>query len=64
MKIEEIGYLCIDANKMDEWRTFASDYVGFELRALSQGCLGLRMDDYEWRMKLRPRIGPAWASWA
>ncbi|WP_233873621.1 VOC family protein [Paraburkholderia adhaesiva] len=54
MKIEEIGYLCVDAKEMGEWRTFAGDYVGFEVRDLAEGCLGLRMDGYDWRMKVRP----------
>ena len=54
MKIKEIGYLGIDSEKMDEWRSFASDYIGFEVRALDGGSLGLRMDEYAWRILVRP----------
>lgn len=54
MKIEEIGYLGIDATSIDEWRAFAADYVGFEVRSLDHGCLGLRMDEFAWRMLVRP----------
>ncbi|HKR46760.1 MAG TPA: VOC family protein [Paraburkholderia sp.] len=54
MKIDEIGYLGIDATNTAEWRAFASDYVGFEVRDLANECLGLRMDDYAWRMLVQP----------
>ncbi|WP_250456249.1 VOC family protein [Caballeronia sp. ATUFL_M2_KS44] len=54
MKIEEIGYLGIDATHMEEWRDFAANYVGFEVRQLDHGQLGLRMDDFAWRMLVRP----------
>ncbi|MEX3812953.1 VOC family protein [Paraburkholderia sp. BR13439] len=54
MQIQEIGYLGIDATNMDGWRAFARDYIGFEVRSLDQGCLGLRMDDYAWRLFVRP----------
>lgn len=54
MKIEEIGYLGIDAKNVDEWRSFAADYIGFEVRLLDGGCLGLRMDEYHWRFFVQP----------
>ncbi|SDD71561.1 VOC family protein [Paraburkholderia lycopersici] len=54
MKIDEIGYVGIDATNTAEWRTFAADYVGFEVRDLANECLGLRMDDYAWRMLVQP----------
>lgn len=54
MNIDEVGYLGIDATHTAEWRTFASDYVGFEVRDLPNECLGLRMDDYGWRMLVQP----------
>jgi len=54
LKVEEIGYLGIDATNMAEWQVFASDYVGFEVRSLDHECLGLRMDGYPWRMLVRP----------
>jgi len=54
LKIEEFGYLGLNTRNIDEWRPFASDYVGFEVRTLGDGCLGLRMDEYPWRIVLRP----------
>ena len=54
MKIFEVGYLAITAKNLDEWRTFAADYVGFEVRSLDDGCLGLRMDEYPWRIVIKP----------
>lgn len=54
MKIEEVGYVGIDVTSIDEWRPFAADYIGFEVRSLDNGCLGLRMDEYPWRIFLQP----------
>ena len=54
MKIEEIGYLGIDATDPTGWHAFASDYVGFEVRKLDGERLGLRMDDYPWRLMIEP----------
>lgn len=54
MKVEEIGYLAIDATDLAEWRKFGADYIGFEAQDLEGGCLGLRMDDYAWRFMIRP----------
>ena len=54
MKVEEIGYLAIDATDLAAWHSFGADYIGFEARPTADGCLGLRMDEYAWRFLIRP----------
>lgn len=54
LKIEEVGYIGIDAKETKAWHEFASGYVGFEVRPLQGGSLGLRMDEYPWRIQITP----------
>jgi 2,3-dihydroxybiphenyl 1,2-dioxygenase len=54
MKVDKLGYLGIDATDLPAWRTFARDYVGFGVRDLPGGRLGLRMDARPFALLLEP----------
>ncbi len=54
MNIEEVGYLGLDATDISEWRRFASEFIGFEVRPQPNQALGLRMDEFAWRLLVQP----------
>lgn len=49
--ISNLGYLCLEASDLEQWKSFAVDLLGLQVRCYQSGkLLTLRMDDYEQRI--------------
>ena len=53
MNIKSLGYIGIESMKMDEWRSYCTDFMG--LMDVSPGAneLRFRMDDLGWRISIK-----------
>jgi 2,3-dihydroxybiphenyl 1,2-dioxygenase len=54
MDLLEVGYLGIAARNPDQWRPFASDFLGLQTKELGAGHLALRMDERTQRFLVDP----------
>lgn len=53
----KLGYVVIESEKLDEWKTFAGDALGMHVERLSDDLLTVRVDDRERRILIKR--GPA-----
>lgn len=54
MHIKKLAYLGLAATDLAAWRDFASNYLGLEVRTLSDGNLGLRIDQEPFAFAIVP----------
>jgi 2,3-dihydroxybiphenyl 1,2-dioxygenase len=57
MQIEALGYIGVRSDRLDDWATFASRFLGMQIDERSASCLRLRMDDRKQRLVVAPDIG-------
>src|SRR5262245_33389591 len=55
--LKSISYLIFETAKAEEWRTYASDFLGMEVREQADGSLKVRMDEHAYRFIIRPGSG-------
>jgi 2,3-dihydroxybiphenyl 1,2-dioxygenase len=62
MKIRSVGYVGINATNVEEWRSFAGEILGVQVRDDSApGNLRLKVDDYSWRIAVHQAEAPGLA---
>jgi len=54
MNLTELGYLGIDASRVDDWRAYATQFLGMQAVDLGAGHLALRMDERAHRLLVSP----------
>jgi 2,3-dihydroxybiphenyl 1,2-dioxygenase len=57
MQIEALGYIGVRSDRLDDWATFASRFLGMQIDERSASSLRLRMDDRRQRLVVAPDIG-------
>jgi 2,3-dihydroxybiphenyl 1,2-dioxygenase len=57
MPIEELGYVGVRSDKLDDWATYASRFLGMQVDERTANALRLRMDDRKQRLVVAPDIG-------
>jgi 2,3-dihydroxybiphenyl 1,2-dioxygenase len=57
MHIEALGYVGVRSDKLDDWATYASRFLGMQVDERSANALRLRMDDRKQRLVVAPDIG-------
>ncbi len=57
MHIEALGYVGVRSDKLDDWATYASRFLGMQVDERSASALRLRMDDRKQRLVVAPDIG-------
>jgi 2,3-dihydroxybiphenyl 1,2-dioxygenase len=55
--IAALGYVGVRSDKLDDWATFASRFLGMQVEEHSATSLRLRMDDRKQRVVVAPEIG-------
>jgi 2,3-dihydroxybiphenyl 1,2-dioxygenase len=65
MQIEALGYVGVRSDRLDDWETFASRFLGMQIDERSASSLRLRMDDRRQRLVVAPDVGegPALFGW-
>ena len=65
MQIEALGYVGVRSDRLDDWATFASGFLGMQIAERSAKSLRLRMDDRKQRLVIAPDIaeGAALFGW-
>ncbi len=63
--ISALGYIVLEVSDIGRWRRFASDALGLQGLDRPAGHIDLRMDDYDWRLRLieGPRDDLAFLGW-
>jgi 2,3-dihydroxybiphenyl 1,2-dioxygenase len=49
-----LGYAVVESRRLDAWRTFAEQGLGLHVDVLDGGALGIRLDDRQRRLVVRP----------
>lgn len=57
MQIDALGYIGVRSDRLDDWATFASRFLGMQIDERSASGLRLRMDDRRQRLVVAPDIG-------
>ncbi len=57
MHFEALGYVGVRSDKLDDWATYASRFLGMQVDERSASALRLRMDDRKQRLVVAPDIG-------
>jgi 3,4-dihydroxy-9,10-secoandrosta-1,3,5(10)-triene-9,17-dione 4,5-dioxygenase len=53
--IKQLSYLVLESNKTDEWRRYATEFLGMEIPAEQAGeYMRIRMDDFAYRFLIKP----------
>jgi 2,3-dihydroxybiphenyl 1,2-dioxygenase len=55
--IAALGYVGVRSDRLDDWATYAADFLGMEVDERSANSLRLRMDDRKQRVVVAPDIG-------
>ena len=65
MQIEALGYVGVRSDRLDDWATFASGFLGMQIAERSAKSLRLRMDDRKQRLVIAPDMaeGAALFGW-
>jgi len=65
MQIEALGYVGVRSDRLDDWATYASRFLGMQIDEKSGRSLRLRMDDRKQRLMVTPDIadGAALFGW-
>ena len=50
MNVRSLGYIGIESNKLNEWRTYCIDFLGLMDMSRSDNELRFRLDDQSWRV--------------
>ncbi len=53
MNVKSLGYIGIESMKMDEWRTYCTDFMGLMDVSAGSDELRFRMDDIGWRISIK-----------
>ena len=56
MLIEALGYVGVRSDRLDDWATYASRFLGMQVDERSARSLRLRMDDRKQRLVVAPDI--------
>ena len=54
MNVRSLGYIGIESMKLDEWRTYCTDFLGLMDMSAGADELRFRMDDQGWRIGIQP----------
>ena len=57
MQIEALGYVGVRSDRLEDWATYASRFLGMQVDERSGHSLRLRMDDRKQRLLVTPDIG-------
>jgi 3,4-dihydroxy-9,10-secoandrosta-1,3,5(10)-triene-9,17-dione 4,5-dioxygenase len=54
MRLDQLAYIVIRSNRIDEWRRFALDTLGTMVTDLPDGSLRLKYDEWDYRVVVEP----------
>src|SRR5262245_37644852 len=57
VQIEALGYVGVRSDRLDDWATYASRFLGMQVDECSAKSLRLRMDDRKQRLVVAPDVG-------
>lgn len=52
--LTQLSYLIFESGKKEEWKRYASDFLGMMVEDRDDGSLAIRMDDHAYRFIIRP----------
>ncbi|MFI4939840.1 MAG: VOC family protein [Burkholderiales bacterium] len=52
--LTQLSYLIIESNKKEEWKHYATDFLGMNVAERDDGSMAIRMDDHAYRFIVQP----------
>ncbi|MEQ9587371.1 MAG: VOC family protein [Parvibaculaceae bacterium] len=50
--VRALGYMGLSVTSLDQWKFFATDFLGAQTLEGPDGAIDLRLDDYSWRIRI------------